>query len=155
MAKVLESCMGALLRADLTGHSRPTLFGRNWPCPFRLALKRTPVQDFNSFSIIINTTYQKIGDLFCPVHISGLSQGVISRYALHTQGWRNRGGGGPIMPPTFLLAHPDFQSWPDTNLVPGTHVRLLLFAENIRYSVIQTGQNSIVISIHLMSVNIT
>ena len=33
------------------------------------ALKRRPVQDFNSFSImfyyIISTTYQKIGDLFC------------------------------------------------------------------------------------------
>ena len=37
-----------------------------WPCPVRSALKRTPVQDFNSFSIIISTTYQKIGDLFCP-----------------------------------------------------------------------------------------
>ena len=36
------------------------------------------VEDFNSFSTmfyyIINTTYQKIGDLFCPAHISGLSQ---------------------------------------------------------------------------------
>ena len=42
-----------------------------WPCPVRSALKRTPVQDFNSFSIlfyyIISTTYQKIGDLFCLV----------------------------------------------------------------------------------------
>ena len=40
-----------------------------WPCLVRSALKRTPVQDFNSFSImfcyIISTTYQKIGDLFC------------------------------------------------------------------------------------------
>ena len=41
-----------------------------WPSPVRSALKRTPVQDFNSFSIIfyyiISTTiYQKIGDLFC------------------------------------------------------------------------------------------
>ena len=48
-----------------------------WPCPVRSALKRTPVQDFNSSSImvynIITTTYQKIGDLFCPVQISGLS----------------------------------------------------------------------------------
>ena len=26
----------------------------------------------------ISTTYQKIGDLFCPVHISGLSHSVIS-----------------------------------------------------------------------------
>ena len=42
-----------------------------WPCPVRSALKRTPLQDFNYFSIvlyyIISTTYQKIGDLFCPV----------------------------------------------------------------------------------------
>ena len=41
-------------------------------------LKSTPLQDFNYFSImfyyVISTTYQKIGDLFCPVHISGLSQ---------------------------------------------------------------------------------
>ena len=38
------------------------------------------MQDFNSFSIIfcyiINTKFQKIGDLFCPVHISGLSLSV-------------------------------------------------------------------------------
>ena len=54
--------------------------GLGWPCPVRSALKRTPVQDFNSFSIIfyciISTTYQKIGDLFCPVHISGHSHSV-------------------------------------------------------------------------------
>jgi hypothetical protein len=51
-----------------------------WPCPVRSALKRTPMEDFNSFSImfsyIISTTYQKIGDLFCPAHISGLSHSV-------------------------------------------------------------------------------
>ena len=39
-----------------------------WPCPVRSALKRTPVQDFNSFSIsiyyIISTTFQKLRDLF-------------------------------------------------------------------------------------------
>ena len=43
--------------------------GLEWPCPVRSALKMTPVQDFNSFSItfyyIISTIYQKIGDLFC------------------------------------------------------------------------------------------
>ena len=54
-----------------------------WPCPVRSALKRTPVQDFNSFSImfynIISTTYQKIGDLFCPANISGLSHSVSKR----------------------------------------------------------------------------
>jgi len=43
------------------------------------------VQDFNSFSImfyyiISSTTYQKIGDLFCPVHISGLSHSVVPIY---------------------------------------------------------------------------
>ena len=52
----------------------------NWPCTIRSALNRTPVQDFNSSSIIfyyiISTTYQKIGDLFCSVHISGLSHSV-------------------------------------------------------------------------------
>ena len=36
------------------------------------------MQNFNHFPImlyyIISTTYQKIGDLICPVHISGLSQ---------------------------------------------------------------------------------
>ena len=39
--------------------------------PCRSALKRTPMQDFNSFSImfcyIFRTKYQKIRDLFCPV----------------------------------------------------------------------------------------
>ena len=38
------------------------------------------MQDFNSFSItfnyIISATHQKIGDLFCPVHIYGLLHDV-------------------------------------------------------------------------------
>ena len=38
------------------------------------------MQDFDFFPImfyyIISTTYKKIGDLFCPVHISGLSHNV-------------------------------------------------------------------------------
>ena len=83
MEKELESCRGFLLRADLTGHGHPSCFGQRglgWPCPVRAALKRTPVQDINSFSImfyyIISPTYQKIGDLFCPAHISGLSNNV-------------------------------------------------------------------------------
>ena len=42
-------------------------------CHVRSALKKTSVQDFNCFSImfyyISSTTYQKIGDLYCPVHI--------------------------------------------------------------------------------------
>ena len=58
--------------------------GLGWPCPVSSALKRSPVQDFNYFSIIfyciISTTYQKIGDLFCPVHISGFSHSVSVRY---------------------------------------------------------------------------
>ena len=47
-----------------------------WVCPVRLALKSTSMQDFNYFPLvmyyIISTTYQKIGDLFWSVHISGL-----------------------------------------------------------------------------------
>ena len=42
-----------------------------WLSPVKSALKRTPVPDFNTFSImfysIISTTYQKIVDRFCPV----------------------------------------------------------------------------------------
>ena len=56
----------------------PNRVGRQ--CPARSARKRTPVQDLTSFYImfyyIISTTYQKIGELYCPVHISGLSHGV-------------------------------------------------------------------------------
>ena len=41
------------------------------PCLVKSALKRTSMQDFKYFSMmfyfIISTTYQKIGDLFCPV----------------------------------------------------------------------------------------
>ena len=74
--------MGVLLRA---GH--PTLFGRwAWmamPGPVRSALKRTHIEDFNYFPImfyyIITTKYQKIGELFCPVHISGLLHSVGSK----------------------------------------------------------------------------
>ena len=48
--------------------------------PVNSGLKRTPMQDFNSFFIMfycnISPVYQKIGDLFCPVHISGLSHSV-------------------------------------------------------------------------------
>ena len=78
MEKQLKSYTGVLLRANLTGHGHPTYFGRHllinywlkWPCPVKSALKRTPVQDFKSYSImfnnIISNTNQKIGDLFCP-----------------------------------------------------------------------------------------
>ena len=68
--------MGVFLRADLNGHGQPTYFGREGLD----GLKRTPVQDFKYFSIIfyyiISTTFQKIGDLFCPLHTSGFSHGV-------------------------------------------------------------------------------
>ena len=67
--KRLKSCTGVLLRADLTGHGHPTLFGQ-----------RIPVRDLNSFFIIfcyiISTKYKKFGNLYCPVHISGISHGV-------------------------------------------------------------------------------
>ena len=86
MEKELKSCTGVLLRAEITGHGHPTLFWQKladwlkWPCPVKSALKKTPVQDFNFFSIkfyyIISTTCQKIGDLFCSVHIFGLSHSV-------------------------------------------------------------------------------
>ena len=74
MEKDLKSCTGVLLRSDLIGHSHPTLFLQkladwlNWPDPVKSAFKRTPVQDFNSFSItfyhIISTTYQKFETYF-------------------------------------------------------------------------------------------
>lgn len=61
--------------------------GLGWPCPVRSALKRTPMQDFYHFPMIFyyisSTTYQKIGDLFCPVHISGLSHSVNRFILLH------------------------------------------------------------------------
>ena len=43
-----------LLRADLTGHIHPTVLAeRAWMAmPVRPALKRTPVQDFNSSTIM-------------------------------------------------------------------------------------------------------
>ena len=53
---VVEHYGKIILRTDQTGHGHPTLFDRNWlhwPCPVRSALKRTPVQDFDSFSIMI------------------------------------------------------------------------------------------------------
>ena len=72
------------MRADLTGHGHPVRFGRrglDGPALLGQPSKgHKSMQDFNSFSImfyyIISTTYQKIGDLFCPVHISGLSHSV-------------------------------------------------------------------------------
>ena len=52
-------------------HSIRTMFRVLGIYNFGSALKRTPVQGFNSFSIMLyylfSTTYQRIGDLFCPV----------------------------------------------------------------------------------------
>ena len=52
----------------------------------RSDLKRTPMQDFISFSIvlyyIISITYQKIGDLLCLVDISVHSHSVLGRTKL-------------------------------------------------------------------------
>jgi hypothetical protein len=57
MEKELKSCKGVLLTKRL-----------GWPCPARSALKRTLVQDFNSFSImfyyIISSTYQYLETYF-------------------------------------------------------------------------------------------
>ena len=51
-----------------------------WPYPVWSALKKTPEQDYNYFSImyyyIISTKYQKIGDPILLCYISGLSQSV-------------------------------------------------------------------------------
>ena len=86
MEKESKFCTGVLLRAEPTGHSHPTHFGRKGLDGHVLLgqpPKRTPMQDFNSFSILFyyisSTTYQKIGDLFCPVHISGLSHSVLKK----------------------------------------------------------------------------
>ena len=62
------NCVSILQGTEIQAHL-PKRVG--WLCPVRSALKRTPVEDLNSFSImfnyIISTTYQKIRELFCPV----------------------------------------------------------------------------------------
>ena len=64
-----------------------------WLCPVRSALKRMPVQDLNHFSMmfyyIFSTTYQKIGDLVCPAHISGLSHSVSPDKISSKRTWRD------------------------------------------------------------------
>ena len=68
-------------------HFKPTFEGQfhlsKWK--FFSLQKKTPEQNFNSFSIIfyyciISTTYSKIGDLYCPVHISGTLHGMVLLY---------------------------------------------------------------------------
>ena len=86
-----------------SGHSHPTLFGRNWlNGRISHALLVSPQKDHRaSFSIIfyyiISTTYQKIGDLFYSVFISGLLHSVewvdtlneawIMELTIHTFEW--------------------------------------------------------------------
>ena len=78
MEKEIKSCMGVLLRADLTKAMKSRVNQQipakkdGMAVPVRTVLKRTPVQDFNSFFIMfyyiirfITTIYQKNGDLFC------------------------------------------------------------------------------------------
>ena len=74
MEKELKSSTGVLLRADLTGHgqfSQSANFCQEGWDGMAMPCYVSPQKDFNSFSImlcyIISTTYQKIGDLFCPV----------------------------------------------------------------------------------------
>ena len=73
----IESCTGVFLRADLTGHGRKGLDGH---ALLGQPSKGRQYRNFSHFSIlfycIISTTYQKIGHLFCPVHISGLLRSV-------------------------------------------------------------------------------
>ena len=73
--------MGVLLRADLTGYGHPTLFGRKgldshamFGQPSKGHLYR--ILFFFHNALLHITTYQKFGDLFCPVHISGLQHSV-------------------------------------------------------------------------------
>ena len=65
MEKELKSYMG------LTEHGYPSPFCQNGWDGHALLGQPSPVQDFNHFPImfycIISATYQKIGDLFCPV----------------------------------------------------------------------------------------
>ena len=69
------------MRADRTWHDHSTHFRRKGLDGHALLgqpSKGRQYRNFNYFSIlfyyIISTTYQKIGYLFCPVHISGLSR---------------------------------------------------------------------------------
>ena len=80
MEKELKSYTGVLLRADLTGHGHPPHFGRkglNGHALLGQPSKGHPCRILILFSMIfyciISTTYQKIGALFFPVHICGLS----------------------------------------------------------------------------------
>ena len=79
MEKELKSCTGVLLRADLTGHSHSSPVCQNgWDGRALLGQpsKGHPCRILIMFYYIISTTYQKIGDLFSHVHISGLSHSV-------------------------------------------------------------------------------
>ena len=79
-----------LLRADLTGHGHPTLFGRWARMAMPVSLGQPSKGHPSRISILISimfyyltsTTNQKIGDLFCPVHISRLSHSVCQEQKL-------------------------------------------------------------------------
>ena len=85
MAIEKNRILGGVLELRAKQHSQFSPFARflgKWAklaVPFGWLLQND-LQDFNFFPImfyyIISTTYQKIGDLFCPVHISGLSHSV-------------------------------------------------------------------------------
>ena len=87
MSRTDGASLSHFLRALLPSHPFWQK-GLGWPCPVRSALKRKPMQDFNYFSIMfyynISTTYQKIGDLFCLVHIYGLSHSVTWPFFCHS-----------------------------------------------------------------------
>ena len=82
MEKELKSCMGVLLRADLTitGHKPIQPIGRflpktlGWLCPVRSVLKRMPVQDFNSFSTFKAPHIKKLETYFALLNFCAFAQ---------------------------------------------------------------------------------
>ena len=99
MEKELESCMGLLLRADLTGPAIKAHLPKRvgWPCSARSALKRTPMQDFISFSImfyyIISTkSYTTIGTFGRAVVLKRLIDQALYHKILLLQNFNDIGG---------------------------------------------------------------
>ena len=88
MEKELKSCTDVLLRADLTGHSRTSLSARKdgramlgqpskgHPCKILISIM---------FYYTISNIHQKIGDIFWPVYICGLSHSVTNKSFEHIQ----------------------------------------------------------------------
>ena len=74
MEKELKSSTGVLLRADLTEHGHPTHFGRKG------LDKHAPLGPCRILILFpLLAPHNKIGDLFCPVHMSGLLHSVLGR----------------------------------------------------------------------------